>query len=1192
MNSSRSTLLRPHFRTAILILVGLLGLLATVWVTKEVWNSAENQFDQRFQRAAHERTDRIIRSFEEPLNRFVVLQHLFHSVGEVDPALFDKFVGPMNRQAGIRGFAWAPLVTFADRDAFEHKGRQLWGESFALSELDANGKFSPATKREHYFPVIYNQPSESSGRIVGLDMLSHANCRPSIERAINEDRLIASGIGASVMDRTHSGKVVVFVAPVYRGGVAPATREERRAAVRGLLLAGLDGQELFAVANEDAPHSGLRASLFDHADSSSPVLTWRAVNDTKELTASDKPLKYTRSLELAGQVWTVQLEAGPEWRAENAPNSMALAPAVGVLLTILLLLYMNRLLGPSESVGSRELVHEEDLEKQRAVEGWARKLSMVVEQNPATILMTDLEGRIEYVNDKFIEVTGYTREESIGQNVNILRSETTSEAVYRNLWDTLSNGKAWQGEFQSKRRDGGVNWERALISPIRDNDGAITNYVAIKEDISELRELMKRLQESETRFRGAVSVMVEGLAIISPDGLFIFGNKTLEEYLGCADEGIQGLTLFDIKVERLREDGSVCPPEEYPTFVSLREGREIRDCVMGLRAADGTVRWVQINTSPLRIGEAQKIGVVMTFSDVTERRRSEGQLKLAFEAIRQSGEGILVTDAEHRIISLNPAVERVTGYSIAELEHKSLAVIASARYDERFYTAMREVLDATGYWQGEIWNQRKNGEEYPEWLGVSVVREADGRPKYYVYIFSDMTERHEVQRRIEFLAHHDPLTELPNRLLLRDRVEQAQAQAGRMHSRVALMLLDLDRFKTINDSLGHPVGDALLKAVAERLKDCVRDSDTISRQGGDEFILLLNDVRDSDAVSRVADKIHQRMAEPLMVGEHSLTASFSIGIALYPDDGADFDSLLQKADTAMYHAKETGRNSHRFFTKEMNQKVVEHLTLENQLRNALENKEFVLHYQPQLDLQEGKIVGVEALIRWNNPEQGLVSPARFIPVAEESGLIVAIGAWVINEACRQARAWQNAGLPPFVVAVNLSAVQFRRQDLVNTVINALVLSDLDSQWLELELTESILIQDAEVTLDTVRRLKALGIKLSVDDFGTGYSSLTYLKRFAVDKLKIDQSFVRDLVTDPDDAAIVRAIIQMAHSLKLKTIAEGVETEELSNLLRLFHCDEIQGYWFARPMPADALEAFVRNHPAKNNESRMEALQTL
>ena len=564
-----------------------------------------------------------------------------------------------------------------------------------------------------------------------------------------------------------------------------------------------------------------------------------------------------------------------------------------------------------------------------------------------------------------------------------------------------------------------------------------------------------------------------------------------------------------------------------------------------------------------------------------ERMQSEESLRLAYEAIRQSSEGILMTDSGHRIRSVNPAFEKRTGYGAAELIGETPLILASGRNDEAFYRVIYASIEKEGHWQGEIWNQRKDGEAYPEWLTISTVAAAGDRDRHYVYIYSDLSERLETQRRIEMLAHHDPLTGLPNRILLRDRVEQAVAQASRLQSRVALMFLDLDRFKTINDSLGHPAGDALLKEVVARLKRCVRESDTISRQGGDEFIIVLNDVRDSDAVSRVAEKINQHMREPFEIEGHLLTTSFSIGVAIYPDDGHNFDTLLQKADTAMYHAKEAGRNNHRFFTEQMNRQVVEHLTLETQLRRALDNGEFVLHYQPQLDLDEGTIVGIEALIRWNSPDKGLISPARFIPIAEESGLIVPIGAWVLREACRQAREWQELGIAPVVMAVNLSAVQFRHHDLINSVINALVLSDLDARWLELELTESILIQDTEATLDAVRRLKALGLKLSVDDFGTGYSSLTYLKRFAVDKLKIDQSFVRDLARDPEDAAIVRAVIQMAHSLKLRTIAEGVENIDQANILRFFHCNEAQGFWLAKPMPAHEMEHFLRSHQSKN-----------
>ena len=671
----------------------------------------------------------------------------------------------------------------------------------------------------------------------------------------------------------------------------------------------------------------------------------------------------------------------------------------------------------------------------------------------------------------------------------------------------------------------------------------------------------------------------EGLAVIDSHGVFVFVNPAAEELMGSQPGGLLGKRPADIALERVRTDGTVYLSEDYPMAVSLREQRELRSLVFGLRSPEGTVRWLELNSSLLPMGAAGEFGVVATLSDITERRQTEERLRLAFEAIRQSGEGILMTDAGHRIFSVNPAFEAKTGYSADEAMGHTPALLSSGRNNEDFYREMQARLESEGYWQGEIWNQRKNGDAYPEWLNVSTVREHEGQPRYYVYIYSDMTEHFEAQRRIELLVHHDPLTGLPNRVLLRDRVEQATAQANRSQSRVALMFLDLDRFKNINDSLGHPVGDELLKEVVTRLKRCVRESDTISRQGGDEFMIVLNDVRDSEAVSRVAEQIQLQISEPMEIEGHRLSTSFSIGVSIYPDDGQDFDTLLKKADTAMYHAKEAGRNSHRFFTEQMNRQVVEHLTLETQLRRALENREFVLHYQPQMDLHEGTIIGVEALIRWNSPENGLVSPARFIPVAEESGLIVPIGAWVLREACRQAREWQEAGIAPFVMAVNLSAVQFRHHDLINSVINALVLSDLDSQWLELELTESILIQDAEATLDAIRGLKALGIKLSVDDFGTGYSSLTYLKRFSVDKLKIDQSFVRDLARDPEDAAIVRAIIQMAHSLRLRTIAEGVESEELATLLRVFHCDEIQGFWFARPMPPRELEDFLRSHQA-------------
>jgi diguanylate cyclase (GGDEF)-like protein/PAS domain S-box-containing protein len=444
----------------------------------------------------------------------------------------------------------------------------------------------------------------------------------------------------------------------------------------------------------------------------------------------------------------------------------------------------------------------------------------------------------------------------------------------------------------------------------------------------------------------------------------------------------------------------------------------------------------------------------------------------------------------------------------------------------------------------------------------------------YIGSITDISDMKAAESRITFLAHHDALTELPNRVLAQDRAEVAMAFSDRSRQKMALLFLDLDQFKTVNDSLGHTVGDALLKAVASRLRGCVRDTDTISRQGGDEFLIVLPEVADADAVAAVATKVLARMREPFVIDGLELAAPVSAGIAVYPDDGTDFVTLLKKADTAMYHAKEAGRNTYRFFTEQMNVNAVEHLRIQSGLRRALENGEFVLHYQPQVNLATGAIIGGEALIRWNHPQSGLIAPARFIAIAEASGMIVDIGAWVLREACRQAAGWRSAGFPGLVVAVNLSAMQFKRGNLQQTVLDALNESGMDPAGLELELTESILIDNAEVVLDTVRRLKAIGVKLSIDDFGTGYSSLSYLKRFPLDKLKIDQSFVRDMMHDADSAAIVRAIIQLARSLNLRTLAEGVEEQGVVDHLRLLDCDEAQGYHFARPLPAHEFQAFL------------------
>jgi diguanylate cyclase (GGDEF)-like protein/PAS domain S-box-containing protein len=542
--------------------------------------------------------------------------------------------------------------------------------------------------------------------------------------------------------------------------------------------------------------------------------------------------------------------------------------------------------------------------------------------------------------------------------------------------------------------------------------------------------------------------------------------------------------------------------------------------------------------------------------------------------VKNSPLAIYTSDLNNIVTSWNPAAQRMFGWTAEEAIGQKVLFIPKDKLQEYEDIASR-LRNGESLNQVELTRQRRDGSVIHISLSNAPLFTVEGQPHAYLFLVADITERKLAEQKIQFQAFHDALTGLPNRLLLQDRFEQAKAHASRANCRVMLLFLDLDNFKNINDTLGHDCGDALLLQIATRLSVCMRETDTISRLGGDEFLILLPDLVQAEDAAPILAKLMEQMQLPFYADGQEISTSVSMGVTIFPEDGTSFDSLLKKADMAMYKAKGDGRNTYRYFDDAMDVEAVEHQFIRNGLRRALERNEFVLYYQPQIDLVSGAVIGVEALIRWNHPQLGMVSPARFIPVSEESGLIVPIGDWVLREACRQAMAWQRDGLPELCMAVNLSAVQFKRGSVEQSVVHALEESRLSPALLELELTESILIQNVEGVLDSVKRLKLLGVKLSIDDFGTGYSSLSYLKRFAIDKLKIDQSFVRDLGSNSDDAAIVCAIIQMARSLHLRTIAEGVETAHMLHKLSALGCDEAQGYHFARPMSADEVAIYLR-----------------
>ncbi len=669
------------------------------------------------------------------------------------------------------------------------------------------------------------------------------------------------------------------------------------------------------------------------------------------------------------------------------------------------------------------------------------------------------------------------------------------------------------------------------------------------------------LQESEERFRRLADNMRDLVCQVDTTGTILYLSPSYSTVLGYETETLLGRSFFaNVHPEDRETAVAICQ-------ISLARG-QVGQAEFRHRRVDGDYLWLEAIGNPLFDADGEPCGAVISSRDITERKRAESELRLAARMFENSREAIVITDAKTCILSVNQAFSDITGYAADEVIGQTPQLLASGRHDRDFFQSMWHALVTEGHWQGEIWNRHKRGEIYPEWLGITAVYDSQGHLTHYLGIFSDLSERKASADRIEFLAHHDPLTALPNRFLLQDRLDLALAQAERQHSTVALLILDLDRFKLVNDSFGHELGDQLLQMVALRLHEHVRETDTVSRQGSDEFLVLLPDTG-MDGADRVAYKLLRCLeSQSFEIGDHALNVTASIGISLYPVHGQDGDTLLKQASTALSYAKNGGGNAYRFFIATMNVNTLERLRMESGLRLGLERSEFLLHYQPQFDLSSGLIVGAEALLRWQHPELGLVPPGRFIPVAEDSGLIVPIGEWVLQEACRQARAWQEAGLVRITVAVNLSALQFKRSDLLATVTEALAESGLAPDCLELELTESILIQDVDGALKVVREMRAMGLRLSIDDFGTGYSSLSYLQKLAVHKLKIDQSFVRGLASgDADSAAIVRAIIQLAHNLKLLTVAEGVETDFQLSFLRDHGCDEIQGYYLGRPLPA-------------------------
>lgn len=791
---------------------------------------------------------------------------------------------------------------------------------------------------------------------------------------------------------------------------------------------------------------------------------------------------------------------------------------------------------------------------------------------PVAVSVTVAEdGRFIEVNANFERDFGWNRKDLIGR--------TTIEV---GLWPDQTARQLWQDAIRDERRlinfetiwihKNGEHRNVSLSAEITELDGKACIFGFVT-DISERKQIELAKRTGEIRLRAVLDGVHSGVITITEVGVIESFNRSAEQIFGYSAAEVVGKKIETLMPEpyRSEHDGYL---ENYRK-TGIRKVINRRRDVVALRK-DGSSFPVELGVTETVL-EGRKL-FIGSISDITFRKAAEVELRVSAAAF-ESQEGTVVTDAQGIIQKVNQAFVESTGYPSEEAIGQTPSMLKSGRHDAAFYAAMWETIGKTGTWQGEIWDKRKNGEVYPKWLIISAVKGEDGTVTHYVGTHHDITERKIAEAKIKELAFFDPLTRLPNRTLLSDRLKQAKTVSHRNGTFGAAMFIDLDRFKTLNDTLGHDVGDLLLQQVAKRLTACVREGDTVARLGGDEFVVVLGSLSKNmdEALAQteaVGEKLLATLNQSYRLEDVDHRSGASIGVTLFRGHEASIEDVMKRADLAMYKSKESGGNALHFFDPHMETAVMERASMETALREAIENKRFVLHYQAQV-VEGGGVSGAEALVRWQDPKSGLILPAKFIPLAEETGLIWDLGNWILEAACKQLVLWAaRPEMAHLSLAVNVSAEQFRKPAFVSMVMEIIERTGVNPQRLKLELTESLLVADVEEVIRKMSALRETGVSFALDDFGTGYSSLSYLKRLPLDQLKIDQSFVRDILIDPNDAAIARTIVALADSLGLGVIAEGVETESQRAFLVSSGCHAFQGYFFSRPLPINDFEAYA------------------
>jgi diguanylate cyclase (GGDEF)-like protein/PAS domain S-box-containing protein len=1056
---------------------------------------------------------------------------------------FAQFVsGSLHRFPMIQAIEWAPRVRQQDRERFETAQKTVLPD-FEIHERNTAGTIITAAPRTEYFPVTYIEPLKGNRKAVGFDLASNPERREAVLQALSSHTAIAT-VPVKLVQEKGKQTGILLLRRVSSGPSSP-----------GLVLTVLRAGDFVSAAMP----GGLNISLTLIDAQAGKIVYESSPRPTS-------PATFERILRFGGRDYRLQTAPTPSYLAAHQ-GMQSWGVLVGGLVGTGLLGGLLLLL-----TGSASRVESLIVEKTRQLAQESEKNRALLLNGSDGIHILDLKGNVIEASDAFCRMLGYPRDEVIGMNVARWDSMFDPAELAPIIRQQYANQARIQFETVHRRCDGSTIDVEISGYPLKLGDQPLMFYSS--RDITERKHAERMLQDTTERLNEAQQISKIGSWELDfATGKLVWSDEIFHLF---EIDPYRFDATYEAFLDAVHPDDREAVNKAYTDSLTNQQPYEIRH---RLRMKDNRIKWILEHCSSEFDAAGRPIRSIGTCQDITREIEVEEQLRVAAAAF-ESQQSMIITDAKGTILRVNSAFTDLTGYSAGEVLGRNPSMLQSGRHDETFYREMWDTVARAGSWHGEIWDRHKSGEILPRWMTLTAVKDAMGRVTHYVSSQVDIAERKAAEEAIRHLAFYDPLTRLPNRRLLLDRLQHALATSARTQRHGALLFIDMDNFKALNDTLGHEKGDQFLKQVAERLQQNLREGDTVARLGGDEFVIVLealSKVRSEAAeqTERLGEKLLRSLNQTYEIGENEHPSTASIGATLFDHTHVAEDELMKQADLAMYQAKAAGKNTLRFFDPEMQTRISEYVILETELRKAIDENQLLLHYQALIDAN-GRISGAEALVRWQHPRRGLVPPAEFIPFAEQTGLILPLGQWVLEAGCAQLAAWaMNEETAHLSLAINISGRQLQQPDFTERVRDALHVSGADPRKLKLELTEGLFMENVEDTIAKMATLSAMGVQFALDDFGTGYSSLSYLKRLPLKTLKIDRSFIKDVLEDPNDAAIARMVIALAEQLGLTVIAEGVELEGQRDFLARHGCHGYQGYLFSRPVPLDQFEALAR-----------------